>query len=119
MTHFTEQTVMDGCDWTAVEVFRLGEAVLNWINVMQTLGHTRPGNSLEYMAAARDSDDRSLRLLYDFVACTSGRASKFSPDARDRLADAVIDSGWMVEHVRALHRAAGLDKPPAMTAAAS
>lgn len=79
-----------GTTFRVLEVYLLGEQLLNWINVTSTLGHTTPGHSLEYIPP---SGEIWRDMLRDFVAWTSGRKG-LAPGCDDRLLSHIADSGW-------------------------
>ena len=59
-----------------------GQALAGWIAATSLVGHSRPGNTLDYMPAAEPgSGDAFVR---DFVAWTSGRFD-YAPGCEDRL----------------------------------
>ena len=80
-------------DVTNLELYLIGRSLLNWINMTAVLGHTRPGNSLDYIGHAGTpwSD-----LVHDFVAWTSGR-DRFAPSAAESLTAYMHESGWSRE----------------------
>jgi hypothetical protein len=85
-------------DLTHLEVYLIGHSLLNWINMTAMLGHTRPGNSLDYVGP---SGNPWTDLVYDFVAWTSGRDSH-APLAADSLVAYMHDSGWAREAMQGM-----------------
>lgn len=80
---------VDDTDWTVLDIYLVGEAVLNTINIVHTLGHTSPASTLEYTAGATPH----TAIVRDFVAWTSGR-KQLAPDCEENLRTLNQDSGW-------------------------
>jgi hypothetical protein len=59
-----------------------GEALAAWIASTALLGHTRPGNTLDYMPTPEPWSAQAF--IRDFVAWTSGR-EQYAPGCADRL----------------------------------
>lgn len=59
-----------------------GEALTAWIAATALFGHTRPGNTLEYMPTPEPWTTKSF--IRDFVAWTSGREA-MAPGCAERL----------------------------------
>lgn len=68
-----------------LDLYLLGEAVLNSIGACVQLGHANPANTvLDYTPQPTDADHVSKHILRDLLAWQSGRRDK-SPDCEERL----------------------------------
>lgn len=76
--------------WSALELYALGEQLVSLVAVVEKLGHFSPAGSLDYM---HPSGVIWNDYLLDFVAWTSGRVHK-SPGCEKRLREHNEESGW-------------------------
>lgn len=77
-------------EFSGIEIFMLGEALLSWVSTIKRLGHTNPSALLDY---THPTGVIWHDILRDFVAWTSGRTN-LAPGCADRLRDHAADSGW-------------------------
>lgn len=96
---------------TALELFGIGHAFLNYIGMVQVLGHTRPGNSLDYVPdEARDPFGlNASQMVQDFVVWTSGR-KQHGPLAETRLRNFIEESGWLRSQMNSVGEALGMGR---------
>lgn len=76
---------LDGTELKVLDIYLLGEAVLNAVGTCVLLGHANPANSiLDYTAEPGDYDHVSKHILRDLLAWQSGRVA-MSPGCEERL----------------------------------
>lgn len=82
---------IEGTPLHILDLYMLGEGVLNAVGTTVTLGHMNPANSLDYTLQPGPEDHVSIHILRDLLAWTSGR--KFlSPGCHERL------TGWVAQN---------------------
>lgn len=92
---------IDGSTLTNLDVYLVGEQVLNMVNVCLTLGHASPANSLDYVPDPVETDHVSKHIVFDLLAWVSGR-KHLAPDCDQRLLGFVADE-WQSGKLAALH----------------
>lgn len=95
----------DDTDLTLMDMAMIGQSLLNSISTTVTLGHTRPGHTLDY---SQPRNDLWLGVVQDFIIWTSGR-TKFNPSAQERLTAFIQESGWQRHCLNEASKLLGLD----------
>lgn len=94
-----------GTDLDLMDLAMIGQSLLNSISATVTLGHARPGNTLDYTPPSRDLWTGVVR---DFIVWTSGRTS-FNPFAQERLTNFIQESGWQRHNLEQVAESLQLD----------
>lgn len=79
----------------------IGAAVLNSVCTTLHIGHTTPAETLDYLGSIDQLDgaeSAAPMIVRDFVAWT-GRRQDIVPDARERLEQFIVASGWYQQQV--------------------
>lgn len=81
-----------GTEWAGIEIFQLGEAVINAAVTVAQLGHSSPASVLDYLPSGLVGS-APHDFLYDFIAWTSGR-KHLRPGCEDRIRNEIREGGW-------------------------
>lgn len=87
----TMRKLVPGTQLTAYEIHEIGVSLVSWVHVVETLGHTSPASSLDYIASG--TTGISGEIVRDFVAWTSGRTN-MAPGCADRLRTLLTEAEW-------------------------
>lgn len=91
---------------THLHLYLMGRAVFDHIGVTAQLGHSSPGDSLDYLRQPIDEDAYfdANAMLRDFIVWTSGR-KRINPDAEASVRAFFAASGWGVEQAARINEA--------------
>ena len=98
---------IEGTPLHMLDLFLLGEAVLNSVGACLTLGHASPANVLDYTPQPVETDHVSQHILRDLLAWTSGR-NDLSPGCVERIS-AWVRTEWLPHQMAAVGERLGLD----------
>jgi hypothetical protein len=93
-----------GTNVTALDLFKIGESLLNTLSSTYTLGHTNPAHSLDY---TQGTGFLWTDVVRDYTAWVSRRI-ELAPGCEERLRALVVDGGWQRLHLEQAAASLGL-----------